>query len=146
MNQRQNQRSLFDILGVAGAVKVVDLGADRRVGGAPPYAPLSEAGRTEVVGFEPNPDAFAHLQAAKGPRETFLPHAVGDGATHALHVCRAPGMTSLFAPDPAVLDLFHGFPEWGRVVRVETVRTVRLDDVPETAGMHFIKLDIQGAS
>jgi FkbM family methyltransferase len=141
----RNQRPLSDILGVAVDVKVVDLGADRRIGGAPPYAPLFLAGRAEVVGFEPNPDAFAHLQAAKGPRETYLPLAAGDGETHTLHVCHAPGMTSLFAPDPAVLDLFHGFPGWGRVTRTEAVRTVRLDDVPETAGMHYIKLDIQGA-
>ena len=44
-----------------------------------------------------------------------------------------------------MLGLFHGFPDWGRVLATETVQTVRLDDVPQTAGADLLKLDIQGA-
>jgi hypothetical protein len=33
-----------------------------------------------------------------------------------LKVCRALGMTSLFAPDPQVLKHFLGFSEWGQVI------------------------------
>jgi hypothetical protein len=54
-------------------------------------------------------------------------------------------MTSLLEPDPGVLALFHGFPDWGRVVATEPVDTRRLDDLPETAGADLLKLDIQGA-
>ena len=53
-------------------------------------------------------------------------------------------MTSLLTPDPAVLDLFHGFPDWGKVMSTEPLDTVRLDDIPETAGIEMIKIDIQG--
>lgn len=125
-------------------VKVVDVGANP-IDGDPPYAALLRAGDAEVLGFEPNPAALAVLQARKGPLETYLPHALGDGARHRLHLCQAPGMTSLLEPDPAVLGLFHGFPDWGRVLAREEVETRRLDDVPEAAGADLLKLDIQGA-
>lgn len=125
-------------------VKVVDIGANP-IDSEPPYAGLLRAGEAEVVGFEPNRAALATLDARKGPLERYFPHAVGDGGTHVLHICQAPGMTSLLEPDPAVLALFHGFPAWGRVIGTEAVGTVRLDDVPETAGADLLKLDIQGA-
>jgi FkbM family methyltransferase len=125
-------------------VKVVDIGANP-IDGSPPYATLLKAGRANIVGFEPNPQALAKLNQMKGPYETYLPHAVGDGAQHTLHICQAPGMTSLLRPNPAVLSLFHGFPEWGRVLTTEEVETVRLDDIPAAEGAQLIKIDIQGA-
>lgn len=136
--------SLFAILDIQATVKVVDVGANP-IDGDPPYAGLLRAGHAEVVGFEPNRAALATLERRKGPRETYLPHAVGDGRSHTLRHCQAPGMTSLLEPNPAVLALFHGFAEWGRVVRTEPVDTVRLDDIPQTAGMDLLKLDVQGA-
>lgn len=130
--------------GAAPRVKVVDIGANP-IDSDPPYAGMLRAGEAEVVGFEPNRAALATLDARKGPLERYFPHAVGDGARHTLRICQAPGMTSLFEPDPAVLSLFHGFPDWGGVIATEEVETVRLDDVPETAGADMLKLDIQGA-
>jgi FkbM family methyltransferase len=130
--------------GAAPRVKVVDIGANP-IDSDPPYAAMLRAGDAEVVGFEPNPAALAVLDQRKGPLERYFPQAVGDGGRHLLHICQAPGMTSLLEPDPAVLSLFHGFPEWGRVLATEPVGTVRLDDVPETAGADLLKLDIQGA-
>ena len=130
--------------GAAPRVKVVDIGANP-IDADPPYAAMLRAGDAEVVGFEPNRAALAVLEARKGPLERYFPHAVGDGARQTLHICQAPGMTSLLEPDPAVLALFHGFPDWGRVLAREEVATIRLDDVPETAGADLLKLDIQGA-
>jgi FkbM family methyltransferase len=130
--------------GESPRVKVVDIGANP-IDSDPPYAGMLRAGDAEVVGFEPNPAALATLNARKGPHESYFPHAVGDGQRHTLHICQAPGMTSLLEPDPAVLGLFHGFPDWGRVLSTEPVDTVRLDDVPQTAGADLLKLDIQGA-
>lgn len=53
-------------------------------------------------------------------------------------------MTSLLQPNPAVLNLFHGFPDWGHVLTTRQIDFVRLDDVPETKGVELIKIDIQG--
>lgn len=130
--------------GAAPRVKVVDIGANP-IDADPPYAAMLRAGDAEVVGFEPNRAALALLDARKGPLERYFPHAVGDGAHHRLHICQAPGMTSLLEPDPAALALFHGFPDWGRVLATEEVATRRLDDLPETEGADLLKLDIQGA-
>jgi FkbM family methyltransferase len=124
--------------------KVIDIGANP-IDADPPYAAMLRAGDAEVVGFEPNPAALALLNARRGPLEHYFPHAIGDGERHTLHICQAPGMTSLLEPDPAVLGLFHGFADWGRVVATEPVVTQRLDDLPETAGADLLKLDIQGA-
>jgi FkbM family methyltransferase len=136
--------SIFAILDGLPAVKIVDIGANP-IDGDPPYAALLRAGRADVVGFEPNRDALDVLQQKKGPRETYLPQAIGDGRRHTLHLTQAAGMSSLLEPNAALLGLFHGFPEWSRVVRTEEVDTVRLDDVPETAGVDLVKIDIQGA-
>ncbi len=125
-------------------VKVVDVGANP-IDSTPPYASLLRRGDADVVGFEPNREGLAKLDLRKGPFETYLPHAIGDGKRHTLHFCQAPGMTSLLQPNPAVLNLFHGFPIWGQVLATEEVDTIRLDDIPETAGVDLLKMDIQGA-
>lgn len=145
MAQQGESAGFRDLVGVAmDRVRVVDIGANP-IDSEPPYAGMLRAGAADVVGFEPNPAALAALEARRGPHERYFPHAVGDGQRHTLHICQAPGMTSLLPPDPAVLGLFHGFPEWGRVLATEAVGTVRLDDVAETAGVQLLKLDIQGA-
>jgi FkbM family methyltransferase len=134
-----NQLSGLDL-----RVKVVDIGANP-IDSDPPYAGMLKRGAAEVVGFEPNPDALAVLEQRRSPLERYFPHAVGDGRRHTLKICQAPGMTSLLEPDPAILGLFHGFPDWGTVLGREEIDTVRLDDVAETAGADMLKLDIQGA-
>jgi FkbM family methyltransferase len=141
---QSSPQSFRSLIGEAVRIKVVDIGANP-IDGQPPYAGLLRAGDADVVGFEPNKEALAKLNAAKGAHETYLPHAVGDGGRHTLHCCQAPGMTSLLKPNPDVLGLFHGFPDWSRVVATEEVDTVKLDDIPETAGVDLLKMDIQGA-
>lgn len=136
--------SLSRIINLAGPVRVVDIGANP-IDGDPPYKPLLDKELANLVGFEPQPEALAELNRKKGPRETYLPHTVGDGGRHTLHITRAPGMTSLLEPNPELLAHFHGFPEWGRVERTEEVETRRLDDLTEIDGIDYLKIDIQGA-
>lgn len=124
-------------------VKIVDIGANP-IDGAPPYDTLLRGGNADIVGFEPNAEALAKLNTQKGPNETYLPNAIGDGKRHTLHLCAASGMTSLLTPNPEVLNLFHGFPNWGRVLSTEEIDTTRLDDIPETEGIDLVKIDIQG--
>lgn len=141
--EQQTRRMFNDLAGTKVRIKVVDIGANP-IDGDPPYGEMLRRGEASVVGFEPNPSALAVLNERKGPDEIYLPNAVGDGHRHTLHMCQAPGMTSILEPDPQVLGLFHGFPNWGNVVDRIEVDTVRLDDVPETAGIDMIKIDIQG--
>ena len=125
-------------------LKVVDIGANPLDDGPPPYAGLLKAGDVDLVVFEPHAPSLDELNRRKGPFETYLPQAVGDGRRHTLRICHAPGLSSVLAPNPPVMRLFHLFPVWSRVFSTQDVDTVRLDDVPETAGADFIKMDIQG--
>ncbi len=134
---------LSAILGIETMIEVVDVGANP-IDGDPPYKAMLGRKAARVVGFEPNPEALKRLRKAKGRQETYLPHAVADGRRHTLHVCQAPGMTSLLKPNHDLYTCFHGFSDWGKVVRTVEVDTVRLDDVAEIKRLDFLKIDIQG--
>jgi FkbM family methyltransferase len=122
---------------------VLDIGANP-VDGDPPYKALLARGLCTVTGFEPHPAALAELMRRKGPFETYLPDAVGDGGTHDLHVTAASGMTSLLTPDVARLRLFNGFSDWGKVLQTLSLSTRRLDDIEAVREIDLLKIDIQG--
>jgi FkbM family methyltransferase len=121
----------------------VDVGANP-IDGDPPYKAMLAAGLCDVTGFEPQAAALAKLQQKKGPRERYLPYALGDGTTQTLHICEQDGLTSLLVPDPAHLALFNLFPIWGTVKERIPVTTHRLDDIAEIAELDFLKMDVQG--
>jgi FkbM family methyltransferase len=135
---------LFRLIGPERLTAVVDVGANP-IDGDPPYKPMLERGLCTLVGFEPHPDALALLHGRESARETYLPWAVGDGASHTLHVCQASGMTSLLQPDARMLALFHLFPEFGTVIAREEIQTRRLDQIAEVAAVDFLKMDVQGS-
>lgn len=132
-----------ELLAPQRLTEVVDVGANP-VDGKPPYASMLAAGLCRVTGFEPQAAALRELQAAQGPNERYLPHAVGDGGAHTLHVCRASGLTSLFEPDAEKLALFEFLQPRAEVVERLPLQTRRLDDVAEIERLDFLKIDIQG--
>ncbi len=136
--------SLHQILAPSRLTSIVDVGANP-IDGDPPYKAMLAAGLCEVTGFEPQPEALARLDAKKGPKERYLPYALGDGRPGMLNICELEGMTSLLVPDPRRLALFNLFPIWGQVKRQIPVDTLRLDDVAEIARMDFLKMDAQGS-
>lgn len=134
-------RSCFpDLPNITG----VDVGASD-LDGAPPYHGWLNDPAFQLFGFEPSPDEFAILAARSGPRATYLPYALGNGAPSELKVTRAPGMTSLLEPDLQILRHLHGFPEWASVQRRTPVSTTRLDDVAEIGRIDYLKIDVQGS-
>jgi FkbM family methyltransferase len=135
--------TLLQLVPLDRPLRIVDVGSSP-IDGPPPYQPLVDAVPTELIGFEPNPDARAQLQSELKPHQIVLPDAVGDGKRHALHFCRAPGMNSLLEPDPTVLEKFHLFGDFGSVLQTELVSTKRLDDLDEVGVIDFLKLDVQG--
>ena len=136
---------ILGILSARSPTSVVDIGANPLEGGQPPYAPLLQRGLCRLTGFEPHAEALAKLNAAKGPHETYLPVAVGDGREHTLHICKTAGMSSLLEPDEAALRMFPMFPIWGEVIGRQTVSTVQLDNVASVKAIDFLKIDVQGA-
>lgn len=132
-----------DLLSPSRLTDVVDVGANP-IDGDPPYTPMLSAGLCRVTGFEPQPEALQELQRRKGPAERYLPYAVGDGGEHTLNICRASGMTSLFEPDPATLNLFEVLEPYGEVLERIPLSTRKLDDISEIEHLDFLKIDIQG--
>lgn len=123
---------------------VVDIGANP-IDAQPPYTPLLAKGLCTVLGFEPQPQALAALNARKSTLETYLPYVVGDGGAGTLRVCHAAGMTSLLRPNKHLLAHFKGFENLGKVVAELPVETRRLDDIEEISHLDFLKIDVQGA-
>ena len=134
---------LRDLLKPARLTEIVDIGANP-IDGMPPYKHMLDAGLCHVTGFEPQAKALEKLLREKGAHERYLPYAIGDGDRHILKVCRASGMTSLFEPDPAALDLFEVLAPFGEVVERVEMPTRKLDDVAEIEDLDFLKIDIQG--
>lgn len=138
---------LHDALDVPpGFITIADVGASF-LGAPPPYQPLVESGVGRRFAFEPEEARLDELRATLEPSAVLLPHALGDGATHTLHIGPG-GMTSLLTPDPAAYAFLTPFGE-APFSPVETIdleiATRRLDEVDELPAVDFLKIDIQGA-
>lgn len=131
-----------------GFIAIADVGASF-LGEPPPYQPLLDDGVGRRFAFEPEEARLEPLRATLEPSAVLLPHALGDGATHRLHIGPG-GMTSLLEPNPesyAFLTPF-GEPPFSPVVdtvEVIDIATRRLDDIDELPAVDFLKMDIQGA-
>lgn len=124
-------------------INILDVGASP-IDGKPPYQSLKDINRARIYGFEPNIEQYQHLLEQITEKETFFPYALGDGNLATLNLCEAPGMTSLLKPDYKILDYFHGFSEWAKIIGQEVMQTHRLDDIEEIKVIDYIKLDVQG--
>jgi FkbM family methyltransferase len=143
-----DRSSIADVIGgltVLPFINIVDVGANPLAGIKGPYQTLIDANLASLVGFEPDPTVFDELQAIKGPRQTYLPLAVGDGKRHQFRLCQMSGMNSLLAPNFDLLNLVHRHGAWAQVMSVVDVDTRRLDDIAEIEAMDYLKIDIQGA-
>jgi FkbM family methyltransferase len=135
---------LFQLLRPERLTSVVGIGANP-VDGNPPYKALLDRRLCTVAGFEPQSTALDALRRKAGPRETYLPYAIGDGTTRTLHVCTSSGMTSFLKPDDRALSLFPLFPDLGRVVSTHPTPTRPLDSVEEIGAMDLLHVDVQGS-
>jgi FkbM family methyltransferase len=140
--------SLKDTLPVAlPAVEVCDVGA--MIEGTERYAGLVAQGLARVTGFEPNPREYERLCAGKQGPYRYLPYFLGSGGPARFSLARYPGCSSLYTPDPRVIDLFTsiGAGPGGNftVTDVQEVQTRRLDDLEECPAPDYLKIDVQGA-
>jgi FkbM family methyltransferase len=132
---------LLGLLPFARLTTFCDVGANPI--SEPPYLGLLRAGACRVVGFEPNPEAFAELEKAKGPNEIYFPQAVGDGKTHILHLYRNPGLSSIFEPHLPGLKAL-GRRGWAQMAQDVEMKTVALDKIADLPPFDCLKIDIQG--
>ena len=142
--------SILEILGsTTPSITVVDIGAMMEGKIKNRYDGLVERGMAQVIGFEPEPTEFEKLKAHADQRHAYLPYFVGSGKTATFYRCRYNACSSLYRPDPNVIDLFTsiGASAGGNfeVVHTAEVETVRLDDIKEVTACDFLKIDVQGA-
>jgi hypothetical protein len=145
MQDAMSDLSLAPLLGLQGpTVEVLDIGPTQDAPGR--YAPLAGQGLARVTAVDPSAEHAAGL-VARGV-EHVVPVFLGDGGAARLHVTRDPGYSSLYEPDPAVIDLFTALscgPGGNfQVVFASDIQTVRLDDVLPDLAPDLITLDIQG--
>ncbi|WP_148613981.1 FkbM family methyltransferase [Nocardioides rubriscoriae] len=140
----EQTRRLLESLAPTERAVVVDVGANPLE--LPAYTRLLGLDQCRVIGFEPQPEAYAALQGRDPAREVYLPHALGRPGPRGLHVFRSSGFTSTFAIDETTIDLV-GDPQWrvGTELRETlTVDLTALDDVPDLPAFDLLKIDVQG--
>jgi FkbM family methyltransferase len=135
---------LVELLQPSRLTAVVDIGANP-IDSDPPYKKMLFNRLCTVVGFEPQAEGLIDLNSRKSDLETYLPYAVGDGSRATLKICQAPGMSSLFTPNPQVLECFPLFSQFGTVLREVPVETHTLDGIVEIEALDFLKIDVQGS-
>lgn len=123
---------------------IVDIGANP-IDSETPYKSMLAKRQCTLVGFEPQSEGFASLNARKSDLETYLPFAVGDGNPAILKLCQAPGMSSLLTPEPRVLDCFPLFSHFGKVLSEIPVETRTFDSISEISALDYLKIDVQGS-
>ncbi|MFN3606045.1 MAG: FkbM family methyltransferase, partial [Cypionkella sp.] len=133
---------LLQQLPITRRVKVVDVGANPMAADAA-HAPLLRLGGCDVVGFEPQPVAYAELEKIVSARETFLPYAIGDGTKRALRVYQDHGMTSFLPADEAGQRVI-AMRRWSGLLEEIEFDTKRLDDC-DLGPFDLLKIDNQGA-
>lgn len=125
-------------------VKIIDVGAMWLGADTETYSRLLRALPCEVIGFEPIEKECRKLQAMNRAGHTYLPYFVGDGSVGTFHETAAPYCSSLLEPNMPMVEAFQSLAEYQSVVATREAATTRLDDIPETQGADFIKLDVQG--
>lgn len=125
-------------------LKIVDVGAMDLGEGTDPYDRLGKAIPCEVLGFEPVAEECERRNSMGRAGYRFLPYVIGDGSEQTFYECAFTYNSSLLEPNFGLLGLFTEFEELFRVVGTTRVRTRRLDDLVELAGVDFLKMDVQG--
>jgi FkbM family methyltransferase len=140
------RRALFRIASILpqlSRLKIIDVGASLSPD-APAYAKLLETFPSQIIGFEADTAECEKLNRMNTAGHVFLPYAVGDGSPRTFYECTSPYCSSLFEPDIALADKFQNLADLLAVVGKREVQTKRLDDIAETQGADFLKVDVQG--
>ena len=140
--------SLIEILGpLTPEINLLDIGA--MIEGDPRYTPIYHSGYAKLTLVEPNKDSNELLFKAFGDETDILNIFLGDGKKATIYVTYYPGCTSIFEPDPFIIDKFFSIGTGPKsnfeVIRTENAKTVRLDDISPRKNFDYIKLDIQGS-
>src|SRR5882672_3327078 len=103
-------------------INIVDIGAMALGNDKEPYRNLVDSGRAGVVGFEPNEQECAKLNA-RGDRGRYYPNFIGDGGERVYYETNFAMTGSLYRPNTALLEKFHYLNELTQLVAEHRVQT-----------------------
>lgn len=133
---------LTEALAPERPLRILDVGANPI--NRPDYADLLDMGGCELWGFEPEPAAFAALQAEAGENAHYIDKAVGKPGRATFHHHPQSGLGSLFAIRKESVA-FLGHPGWHRPDgETSEIDLVALDDLDDLPAPDVLKIDIQG--
>jgi FkbM family methyltransferase len=139
---RKRITKLAQALELERPIRIVDVGANPLYD--PPYKPLVSASKTELVGFEPQKDAYDRLMKEAPENATFVNAAIGREGDGTLHLYKSPGMGSLFPLRAASMEYLRRFK---RLLPKETkhpVTLASLDNLDGVPQIDLLKCDVQG--
>ena len=110
------------------------------------YESLFKSNLIEVIGFEANLSEYIKLKNKKN--EKYLNYCLGDGTEKTLYVTKYPGCTSLYEPNPDIINLFTGIgTDDGNftVIEKRKIKTHKLEEIKEVNKVDVVKIDTQGS-
>jgi len=125
-------------------IHIVDVGASP-FGEQPSYREIAKLDICQIIGFEPDAQAYQELIKNQLPNQRYFQEFVGDGNCHTFHETNYSPTSSLLKPNTPVISQFHGLGEYMEVLNIKAVQTTRLDDLEEISQIDFLKIDVQGA-
>ena len=112
------------------------------------YADLLERGVAQLVGFEQDEAQLPALNR-RYPNHKFISAFIGDGSKRTFYNCYYGGCSSLYRPDPKIINQFTSIATTEgsnfEVVSEDYVQTTKLDAVCEIEACDYLKIDVQGA-
>jgi FkbM family methyltransferase len=137
--------SLCDLFPDIPVVTVVDIGAMMLNNEISCAQGLVDRGKARMIGFEPNQEECAKVNAALGAPHQFFPYFVGNGEDRFFYETNYPMTGSLYPPNTDLLDRYQNLGELTRLVATHPVKTTRLDDISDISDIDLLKMDVQGA-
>lgn len=144
MTSTQRIQQLNAILQMPDLLRIIDIGANP-MNSVAPYKVLLDSGLCQLTGFEPQADTLDTLNQHKGPQETYIPAAIGDGRAYDLNLYHGTGLVSVFDIRRQTVAHLRGLRKAARHKGTHRIETSRLDDLVELGRIDYLKIDIQGA-
>ncbi|MEM6309020.1 MAG: FkbM family methyltransferase [Pseudomonadota bacterium] len=142
-NLRQRIRFLLDALDLSARPVVCDVGANPIY--VPSYMVLKRQGGCDVIGFEPQKEAYDQLVAAASDQETYVNAALGKPGPATLYAYKSQGFTSLYRLRKASLDMLQRYQPQLATEQEIAVELQALDDLEDLPPIDLLKIDVQGA-
>jgi FkbM family methyltransferase len=114
----------------------------------PFYELLDHFPGSQIIGFEPNADQCAEMNAKALPGVRYVPIALGARKEKRdFYITNHPASSSFYAPNQPLIDLYNNL-ETSQLSRKVELEAISMDHFAHMHGISrvdFIKIDIQGA-